>query len=156
MAASTKQYPVVWGTVGGGRSAAIAGVFTVIYRLSLLQVRCLEVLQVHACAAYSRTSQPECMAGSCAVCSTWGCNRVQEHQSLAPLQLILPVLTAPEVVQHAVAALHSGSIALSMCNVEAILVLANSIGVIALLLLISLLPVYSLCHLASWTLWGCR
>ena len=149
MAASTKQYPVVWSTVGGGRSAAIAGVVDVAHRSSLLQVGCYASLQVHGCAAYCEASQPEFMAGYFAVCSTWGCNRVQEHQSLAPLQLMLPVLTAPEVVQYAVAAIHSGSIELNMCNVEAILVLANSIGVIALLLLNSHSSFCSLCWFAS-------
>ena len=34
----------------------------------------------------------------------------QEHQSLAPLQPTLPVLTAPEVVHYAAPAQHSGSI----------------------------------------------
>lgn len=85
----------------------------------------------------------------------WGCNRVQEHQSLAPLQLILPVLTDPEIVQHAVAALHCGSIQLSMSNVEVILVLANSIGVNAVMVLNSFVS-GSKCMLAIRMLLGCR
>ena len=88
--------------------------------------------------------------------STWGCNRVQEHQSLAPLQLILPVLTDPGVVKHAVAALHSGSVQLSLCSVEAILVLANSIGVTAVMVLNSSFVCHSIGVLAIHTLWGCR
>ena len=54
---------------------------------------------------------------------------MQEHHSTAPLQLIMPVLTEPTVVHAAVTALHCGTIRLSLCNVENILVLANAIGV---------------------------
>ena len=58
-------------------------------------------------------------------------NRVQEHQSAAPLQLLLPVLTDPAIVQTAVAALYRGKICLSMCTVEAIIVLAHAIEVMS-------------------------
>ena len=46
-----------------------------------------------------------------------------------PLQLTLPVLTSPDIVQLAVAGIYSGTIAVSWSNVEPMLVLANSIGV---------------------------
>ncbi len=46
-----------------------------------------------------------------------------------PLSLILPVLTKPEIVEQAVAGVLSGQISLSMSNVEAVLVLANAVGV---------------------------
>ena len=65
------------------------------------------------------------------VCRKWGQNRVQEHHSIAPLQLILPVLTEQAVVHNAVSTLHCGKIRLSLSNVEPILVLANAIGVSA-------------------------
>ena len=52
------------------------------------------------------------------------------HQSTAvPFNLILPVLTKPEIVQQAVAGVLSGQISLSMSSVEALLVLANAVGV---------------------------
>ena len=43
--------------------------------------------------------------------------------------LVLPVLTKPEVVEQAVGGILSGQISLSMSNVEAVLVLANAVGV---------------------------
>ncbi len=46
-----------------------------------------------------------------------------------PVTLVLPVLTKPEIVEQAVAGVLSGQISLSMSNVEAILVLANAVGV---------------------------
>ena len=46
-----------------------------------------------------------------------------------PMTLVLPVLTKPEIVEQAVAGVLSGQISLSMSNVEAILVLANAVGV---------------------------
>ena len=46
-----------------------------------------------------------------------------------PVNLVLPVLTKPEIVEQAVAGVLSGQISLSMSNEEAILVLANAVGV---------------------------
>jgi len=46
-----------------------------------------------------------------------------------PVTLALPVLTKPEIVEQAVAGILSGQISLSLSNVEAILVLANAVGV---------------------------
>lgn len=67
-------------------------------------------------------------------CSKWGQNRVLEHRSQdSPLNLVLPVLTSPDVVEKAVASVLSGNIKLSMSIVEPFLVLANSIGVSCLL-----------------------
>ncbi len=43
--------------------------------------------------------------------------------------LVLPVLTKPEIVEQAVAGVLSGQISLSLSNVEAVLVLANAVGV---------------------------
>ena len=63
-------------------------------------------------------------------CSKWGQNRVLEHGSRSsPLELVLPVLTSPEIVEKAVAGVLSGQVKLSMLTVEPCLVLANSIGV---------------------------
>ena len=42
---------------------------------------------------------------------------------------MLPVLTKPEVVHQAVAGILSGQVGLSLLNVEALLVLANAVGV---------------------------
>lgn len=42
---------------------------------------------------------------------------------------MLPVLTRPDVVQQAVAGILSGQIGLTMSSVEALLVLANAVGV---------------------------
>ncbi len=59
-----------------------------------------------------------------------GHNRVLEHEATAvPVILVLPVLTKPEIVEQAVAGVLSGQISLSMSNEEAILVLANAVGV---------------------------
>ena len=53
-----------------------------------------------------------------------------EHQATGvPINLVLPVLTRPEVVQQAVAGILSGQVGLSLSNVEALLVLANAVGV---------------------------
>jgi len=55
---------------------------------------------------------------------------VTDFEAIAgPLQLTLPVLTSPDIVQLAVAGIYSSRIALSWTNVEPMLVLANSIGV---------------------------
>ncbi|DBA69487.1 TPA: hypothetical protein ACH3X2_001171 [Trebouxia sp. C0005] len=63
----------------------------------------------------------------------WGRNRVTDFQAIAgPLQLTLPVLTSPDIVQLAVAGIYSGTIALSWSTVEPVLVLANSIGLVCL------------------------
>ncbi|KAL0052135.1 hypothetical protein WJX82_008432 [Trebouxia sp. C0006] len=68
-----------------------------------------------------------------AYCSEWGHNRVLEHKATSvPLNLILPVLTKPEIVEQAVAGVLSGQISLSMSNVEAVLVLANAVGFVSL------------------------
>ena len=48
-----------------------------------------------------------------------------------PLQLILPVLTSPDIVQLAVSGIYNSTITLSWSNVEPILVMANSIGVLS-------------------------
>lgn len=65
-----------------------------------------------------------------ACCSKWGHNRVQQHKdSNSPLELVLPVLTDPDIVQQAVAGVLSGQIRLSMSTVEPLLVLANAVGV---------------------------
>ena len=62
--------------------------------------------------------------------SKWGHNRVLEHQgTTSPINLVLPVLTRPDVVQQAVAGMLSGQIGLTMSNVEAFLVVANAVGV---------------------------
>lgn len=45
-----------------------------------------------------------------------------------PLQLILPVLTSPQL---AVSGIYNSTITLSWSNVEPILVMANSIGVLS-------------------------
>jgi len=53
-----------------------------------------------------------------------------EHKATAvPLNLILLVLTKPEIVKQAVAGVLSGQISLSMSNVEAVLVFGNAVGV---------------------------
>ena len=64
------------------------------------------------------------------VCSEWGRSRVVAQQSTsAPFHLVLPVLTRADVVQQAVAGVLSGQIGLSLSSVEAVLVLANAVGV---------------------------
>jgi len=56
---------------------------------------------------------------------------VTDHKgSAGPLQMTLPVLTSPDIVQLAVTGIYRGEIAISWSNVEPILVLANSIGVL--------------------------
>ncbi len=47
-----------------------------------------------------------------------------------PLQLTLPVLTSPDIVQLAVEGIYSGTIALSWSNVEPMLVLAFNWGTV--------------------------
>lgn len=92
-------------------------------------MRRLGVLQVED-YAISFLSNSACTSDkSCLLLQHVGAEQSAGAQSEAPLQLILPVLTDPAVVQHAVAALYRGLICLSMCSVEAILVLANAIGV---------------------------
>jgi len=54
---------------------------------------------------------------------------LERKATLVPIILVLPVLTKPEVVEQAVAGILSGQISLSMSNVEAVLVLANAVGV---------------------------
>lgn len=67
---------------------------------------------------------------SWACCSKWGHNRVLEHKNNgSPLELILPVLTSPDILEQAVAGVLSGQISLSLSSVEPLLVLANAIGV---------------------------
>ena len=63
------------------------------------------------------------------VCSKWGYNRIVEQHATGPISLVLPVLTRPDVVQQAVDGIHSGQINLSLLNMEALLVLANAVGV---------------------------
>ncbi|KAL3155230.1 hypothetical protein ABBQ32_013168 [Trebouxia sp. C0010 RCD-2024] len=64
-----------------------------------------------------------------AYCSKWGHNRLVEHEAAnKPISLVLPVLTRPEVVQQAVAGIISGQTGLSLLIVEALLVLANAVG----------------------------
>lgn len=64
------------------------------------------------------------------VYSKWGHNRLVEHEAInKPISLVLPVLTRPEVVRQAVAGIISGQTGLSLLNVEALLVLANAVGV---------------------------
>ncbi|KAL0050536.1 hypothetical protein WJX82_001813 [Trebouxia sp. C0006] len=56
----------------------------------------------------------------------WGRKRVTDFEAIAgPLQLILPVLTSPQL---AVSGIYNSTITLSWSNVEPILVMANSIG----------------------------
>ncbi len=53
-----------------------------------------------------------------------------EHKATkGPVILIMPALTQPEIVEQAVAGVLSGQISLSLSNVEAVLVLANAVGV---------------------------
>lgn len=53
-----------------------------------------------------------------------------EHKATTgPVILITPVLTHPNIVEEAVAGVLSGQISLSLSNVEAVLVLANAVGV---------------------------
>jgi len=65
-----------------------------------------------------------------AICSHWGQNRVEQHKDMPqPLQLIMPVYTTHDVVLKAFVGVLGGKIKLSLCDVEPILVLANSIRV---------------------------
>lgn len=62
--------------------------------------------------------------------SKWGRNRVAEQQATqSPINLVLPVLTRPDVVEQAVAGILSGQIGLTWFSVEPLLVLANAVGV---------------------------
>ena len=84
---------------------------------------------IHKCGSilYEEIRLKECCNN---FCSQWGHNRVLERNAtLVPIILVLPVLTKPEVVEQAVAGILSGQISLSLSNVEAILVLANAVGV---------------------------
>lgn len=70
-----------------------------------------------------------------------------EHQATgAPINLVLPVLTRPDVVQQAVAGILSGQISLSLMNVEALLVLANAVGVSQAALFASTKATSELCN----------
>ena len=63
-------------------------------------------------------------------CSKWGHNRVAQHIGREQvLSLILPVETDPDIVCQAVSGLLGGFVKLSAANVEALLVLANYVGV---------------------------
>ena len=63
-------------------------------------------------------------------CSKWGHNRVAQHIGRERvLSLTLPVETDPDIVCQAVSGLLGGFVELSALNVEALLVLANSVGV---------------------------
>ncbi len=63
-------------------------------------------------------------------CSKWGHNRVAQHIGREQvLSLTLPVETDPDIVCQAVSGLLGGFVELSALNVEALLVLANSVGV---------------------------
>lgn len=66
-----------------------------------------------------------------ALYTNWGMSRVQEHKDTEPLTLVLPVLTDPAVLQEALKGLHSGTLSMSWQTAEAVLVMANSIGVSA-------------------------
>lgn len=68
-----------------------------------------------------------------AYCSKWGRNRVAEQQATqSPINLVLPVLTRPDVVEQAVAGILSGQIGLTWFSVEPLLVLANAVGFVSL------------------------
>ena len=54
---------------------------------------------------------------------------MQHSSNDQPLQLVLPVFTSPQTVQQAVAGMLCGQLSLSASNVEAVLVLANAVGV---------------------------
>ena len=80
-----------------------------------------------------------------------------DFQAIAgPLQLTLPVLTSPDIVQLAVAGIYSGTIALSWSTVEPVLVLANSIGVSSTqpesrrMLVLSVLRIACCCSWCAW------
>lgn len=63
-------------------------------------------------------------------CSKWGHNRVAQHIGREQvLSLTLPVETDPDIVCQAVSGLLGSFVKLSASNVEALLVLANSVGV---------------------------
>ena len=73
------------------------------------------------------------------VCSKWGHNRVVEHQAKGmPITLVLPVLTKQNVMEQAVTGILNGQITLSLASVEALLVLANAVGVSHMVLRASL------------------
>jgi len=94
-----------------------------------------------------------------ALYSEWGMSRVQQYSDTEPLQLVLPVLTDPAILKQAVLGIHSGVISLSWRTAEAVLVMANSIGVSAcipnhgrLLLQSTFCNKLSPCSLAFWRL----
>ena len=100
--------------------------FTPMAQNDLAYCRCATIFQLHV--VHCCTTE-EMICNICA-CSKWGHNRVLEHQaSKKPINLVIPVLTRADVVQQAVAGTLSGQISLSMLNVEALLVLANAVGV---------------------------
>ena len=55
------------------------------------------------------------------------------HMLPQPLSLVLPALTDPVTVRQAVAGVLKGHMCLSSSNIEAVLVLANAVGVSHLL-----------------------
>ena len=63
-------------------------------------------------------------------CSSWGYKAMEDNFNRQhQMQAILPVLTKPSIVHEAFAGMLSGQIRLSAANVEAVLVMANAIGV---------------------------
>ena len=84
-------------------------------------------------------------------CSAWGRNRVLTHSQPQPLSLVFPALTDPLIVQQAVAGVLKGHIRLSSSNIEAVLVLANAVGVSHLLVVMNthLLKMYTCSHVLS-------
>ena len=64
------------------------------------------------------------------LCSKWGHKLVDDRDDTSQfLVAVLPVLTAPEIVQQCVAGMLSGYIFLSAANIEPVLVLANAVRV---------------------------
>ena len=93
-------------------------------RLSILQVCCFASLFVRF-APRSLLHSTQYVS-----CSKWGHNRVvDQHVTGKPVELVLPVLTRPDIVEQAVAGILSGQVSLSLSNVEALLVFANAVGV---------------------------
>ena len=94
-----------------------------------------------------------------ALYSEWGFSRIQQYSNTEPLELVLPVLTDPAILKEAVLGIHSGVISLSWHTAEAVLVMANSIGVSAciakhgrLLLQSTYSNMLCPCSLACWRL----
>ncbi len=94
-----------------------------------------------------------------ALYSEWGMRRVQQYNGTEPLELVLPVRTHPAILKEAVLGIHSGVMTLSWHTAEAVLVMANSIGVSAgvanhdrLLLQSTISNMLCPCSLACWRL----